>query len=494
MQKSINFFHNDNKILSAFDNIFFIKNDEGWERVENVKIHKGSSAPNDNFGDIGDYYIKYDEIGNYLVYSEKFDGEGWNNLNNNFIESGIDFPYSESSKMIPNMKLAEHSISTSWSNDINKIPDWCFSIYIKPNEITNFELIMSNADETYGIKMIVTMYLNNRKKYVRNVEFKQFGNPPANEMVYDDNSYGLLDEDEYFRAYISCKFKTTEMLKAKLKLLKINSGALSDIFKNNNDTNGLFINSAQLSRSKEPIEYVYCQGYPYFYLKFNSVYKKNEENLWELVSDSASVWYGDKNPDDVIGQAGDLYFHNPIIKVGEFVRFGTNTLFKCWKNGNNKYYTEKSNPSVGDDVYTYNNSPKIVGKVMEYHKPVSSQTYIVASIEVSPGNYETKTLYKSYKDDMRFIKDVNDAGVVFWNKDKNTYGYINGNGKICNLSFNGKSLYNFDLILQALTYSTNLFMESWDCHYTTHQKQMQFGFNTGGHGNFLDYNNLRFYY
>ena len=490
MQKSINFFHNDNKILSAFDNIFFVKSDDEWQKVENVNVFKGTSNPKNTKGEVGDYYIKYDEVGNYLPYSEKFDVEGWSNLNNNFIKSGIYFPYSESSKMIPTMVNSEHSISYSWSNEIIIEPnDWCFSIYVKPNEISNFELIMSNGDESFGIKMIVTMYLNSRKKYIRNVEFKEFGTPPEDELVYDDNSYGIIDEDEYFRAYISCRFNTSEAIRIKFKLLNLKNGELTDKFKNNNDTNGIFINSAQLSKSKMPVEYVLSNGYPYFYLKFNSVYKKNEDNIWEIVSDSTNVWYGDKNPDNVIGQDGDLYFHNPIIKVGEFVRFGTNTLFKCWKNNNKKYYTEYEKPSVGDNVYLYNETPKIVGKVIEYAKPINSSTYI----KVKVGN-STYTLYKESSEDTRFIKDVKDAGVVFWNKDKGTYGYIDGNGKICNLAFNGKTLYNFDLVLQAMTYSTNLFMESWDCHYTTHQKQMQFGFNTGGHGNFLDYNNLRFYY
>jgi len=493
MQKSINFFHNDNKILSAFDNVFFVKTIEGWERVENVNVFKGTEEPSLNLGkNVGDYYIKYEEVGNYLAYSEKFDGEGWSNVNNKFIKSDIYFPYSESSKMIPNMNLGEHSISTTWSNSLNKVTDWCFSIYIKPNEITNFELIMSDSSEEYGVKMIVTMYLNNRKKYVRNIEFKEFGNPPENELFYDDNSYGLLNEKDYFRAYISCAFRSTEILKVKLKLLKLVNGELTDNFKNNNDTNGLFINSAQLTKSKVPLEYILCTGYPYFYYKFNSVYKFfkdkiTDEKRWDLVSDSTTVWYGDKNPNEIIGQEGDLYFHNPIIKVGEFVRFGSNTLFKCWAFNNAKYYTEYDVPKIGDSVY--NNNFKKVGTVTEYGRFNTGQPYIkTTAVDL--------TLTKNPKNNERRIKDItiNDAGVVFWNKDAGTYGYINGEGKICNLSYNGKSLYNFKLFLQALTYSTNLFMETWDSHYTTHQKQMQMGFNTGGHGNFLDYNSVRYFY
>lgn len=487
MQNSINFLHNENKILTTFDNMFYVKNDNTWERVKNINVHKGTSAPSESLGENGDYYIDYEETGNSLIFSEDFTGEGWFNLNNNFIKSGLIFPNTDSSKMIPDLTEGEHSISYIWLNEVfTKINDWCFSLYVKPNEMGNFQLIMSDASESYGVKMTVSVVLNIRKKYVTTVSFEEFGNAPEGELVYDDNSYGLIDYGDYYRAYISCKFLSTSTLKFKFKLLKNVSGELVDIFKNNNDTNGLFINSAQLSKTKLPVEYVVSNGFPFFYLKFNSIYKK-ENNVWNKLSEWNSVWYGNEDPKSSLGIDGDLYFHNPIIKVGEFVRFGKNTLYKCWKYGDSKYYTVEEEPSVNDEVYAFeNNEIKKVGNVLTFSKDYISKTSITAII-----NGSVLTLTKSASNNERLIKT---PGVVFWNKDASTYGYIDNNGKIFNLSFNGKSLYNKDLIIQALTYSTNLFMQSWDSHYTVQPRQYQFGFNSGGHGNFLDYNRLRYYY
>ena len=487
MQNSINFLHNENKILTTFDNMFYVKNDNTWERVKNINVHKGTSAPSESLGENGDYYIDYEETGNSLIFSEDFTGEGWFNLNNNFIKSGLIFPNTDSSKMIPDLTEGEHSISYIWLNEVfTKINDWCFSLYVKPNEMGNFQLIMSDASESYGVKMTVSVVLNIRKKYVTTVSFEEFGNAPEGELVYDDNSYGLIDYGDYYRAYISCKFLSTSTLKFKFKLLKNVSGELVDIFKNNNDTNGLFINSAQLSKTKLPVEYVVSNGFPFFYLKFNSIYKK-ENYVWNKLSEWNSVWYGNEDPKSSLGIDGDLYFHNPIIKVGEFVRFGKNTLYKCWKYDDSKYYTVEEEPSVNDEVYVFeNNEIKKVGNVLTFSKDYISKTSITATI-----NGSVLTLTKSASNNERLIKT---PGVMFWNKDASTYGYIDNNGKIFNLSFNGKSLYNKDLIIQALTYSTNLFMQTWDSHYTVQPRQFQFGFNSGGHGNFLDYNRLRYYY
>jgi hypothetical protein len=100
MQNSINFLHNENKILTTFDNIFYVKNDNTWERVKNINVHKGTSAPSESLGENGDYYIDYEETGNSLIFSEDFTGEGWFNLNNNFIKSGLIFPNTDSSKRL----------------------------------------------------------------------------------------------------------------------------------------------------------------------------------------------------------------------------------------------------------------------------------------------------------------------------------------------------------------------------------------------------------
>ena len=55
-------------------------------------------------------------------------------------------------------------------------------------------------------------------------------------------------------------------------------------------------------------------------------------------------------------------------------------------------------------------------------------------------------------------------------------------------------MYNFDLINQAITYSVNLFNQTYTARQSQVPSQYQIGFNTGGHGNFWDYNRLRRFY
>ena len=66
--------------------------------------------------------------------------------------------------------------------------------------------------------------------------------------------------------------------------------------------------------------------------------------------------------------------------------------------------------------------------------------------------------------------------------------------KIYDLKFGNKSMYDFKQINNAITFSTNLFNQTYTARYTTNFPKMEFGYNSGGHGNFWDYNRLRRYY
>lgn len=483
MQNSINFYHDERKILTSFDNILFIKENNKWVEETDIDVYKGEEIPDDNIGKDNDLYFYYDRIGNLLINSENFYGAGWINLNNSFnMDEGI-FPYSNYYKMIPNQTFSEHSLSYKIVNQmVGDMPYWCFSIYIRPNEYNYFQLIMSDYAETTGIKATFSRFLNGRKKYEIAKEIEAFGETEG-EIIYDDECFDMIEEsDGFYRVYISAKFMTINNIQFKLKLLRNENGNIKEVFANNNDTAGLFINAAQLSKTKKPIEYIKSDENPFSYLKMKSIFKKINNN-WQELPEYITVYYGKDLPVSNLGQTGDIYFHNPIIKVGEFVRFGKNTLFKCWENGSNLYYTEYEEPSIGDDVYQYTDKPIKVGKITSYTK----------SLDNTPSKitFNSITATKNTNKDKRFITE---PGVFFWNKDKNTYGYISNDNEVHNLSYNGKSLYDFDLINQALAFSVNLFNQTWNTKYSTTMPQYQMGYNSGGHGNFWDYNSLRKYY
>lgn len=486
MQKSINFFHNDNKILSAFDNVFFVKTSEGWSSINNKKVFKGNSIPDNNLGDDGDYYINYNEIDNLLESSELFNKNGWEARNVSLINSTrFKVPYSYCQKMSPNKNNSEHYISYKWISTKTS-QNWCFSIYVLPQEFNNFQITLSNHNESYGIKAIFSRRLINRK-YHMEVRYETFGNIPTNDMTNINTNYEIVNinseniSEIFYRVFLSCKVNVTEDLKIKFSILDNN---FNEKFINNADGTGLFINAAQLTNTNLPTEYILSDGSPFSYQKISEIYLK--DTRWTKLSKYNTIYYSNDEPQRNLGNVGDLYFQNPIIELGKIVRFGKNTLYHCWKNNDKNYYTVNEKPLNNEDVYEYENDTKnIVGKVIS-----SGKDNVGSYINIEINNQNIKA-YRNNSYDNRFVKI---PGVIFWNREEETYSYINNNNQVCNLKYSDSSLYNFKLVIDAISFSTNLFMQTWDTKYTVQPRSFEYGFNTGGHGNFLDYNRLRFYY
>jgi hypothetical protein len=360
MQKSINFFHDEDKILTSYDNIFYVKKDNEWEEVENKSIFKGEGEPSNNEGDEGDYYIKYDKIYNLLNSSEIFNKYGWTannvsfmNINNTYNEY---IPYAKCKKICPNSNNTTHDISYNvLANDSGKY--WCFSIYVSPQEFNYFQISFSNYSETFAIKSKFSRVLMNRR-YVLSKELEITGDPVANDFENDDISYDIIDVgNNFYRIFLSCKFNITTDLKFKFSILKNDNGIIKDKYANTSANTGLFINAAQLTNTKEPMEYVVTSNYSFSYYNFDSLYKK--ENNWVKLPEYNMVHYGDDEPSNSLGMNGDIYFYNSIIKLGEVVRFGENHFYYGWKNSDSSdtkiYYTYKEYPAVGDKLYYYNN-------------------------------------------------------------------------------------------------------------------------------------------
>ena len=371
MKRAINFFHNENKILSSYDEIFFKKVEKTWLKIENQNVYKGTEDPtNDILPDSkdGDYYIQYGEYGNYLKFSEDFSSSGWTNKNNKLSKDYyIKFPQdSYSTKIIPSEEFGEHSISTSWNNEV-KDNFWCLSFYVLPDELKYFQLIISDANETFGVKGDFSITLNSMKRYVVDTNISKIGdseNIILGQIGYEKNYDGS------YRVYVSAKFNMTCPLYGKLKLLRNINGNIVDEFVNINNTAGLFINSAQLNKGQTPTKYMPSSKETFIYFVFKQLWSKSEDN-WEELSEFNSIWYGNDEPLKNLGEIGDLYFIEPFIKLGSCVRFGKNLLYKAWNTeelmGGTNYYTESSEPNIGDNIYYINNDNlEIAGTVIEY--------------------------------------------------------------------------------------------------------------------------------
>lgn len=490
MKKSVNFNHSDNSILSSFDDYFFIKTSNGWKEVNDIQVFKGTSDPREiTIEDVkhNDYYIQYEMIGNYLNYSEDFTTEDWDSENLIFSkDSFISFPYSNATKLIPTMNYSKHSLSHSWENTSKDY--WCFSIYIMPNEIRNFELLISDSEERYGLKAVFSIVLNNRKKYEYKPKYLgTFGNVPDDELVWnpsdccDSESMG----DGSYRIYLSAKFKTTPRLTAKLRLLKNVDGNITDTFSNDNDTAGLFINSAMLSKGRIPINYVMTNGDSFLYMNFSKLFKANNLKTWYELNPYNTVWYGKDIPSNILGNVDDIYFINPIIELGKFPRFGTNPIYYGWsRKVNNEreiYYTEKQAPSINDKIYDSSDEEKGIITSIDDNKSIT--------VKLNDNQSEITLNRDSFYDKRRF----EDESLVFWNNEKNTYSYISEGKQVRNLEYE-KSVYNPSLFVDAISFSTNLFNQTYSSSYASSFGQKQLGYNSGGHYSCWDYNKLRKYY
>lgn len=489
MKKSVNFIHSENKILTSFDNTFFKKDDNVWVEVKNKNVFKGYSNPLNNEGDDGDYYIQYESVGNYLAYSENFNSSSWVNISNTLAKDNLQkFPNdSYATKMIPTSINGEHYISSSWNNDISNPNYWCISLYVMPSELKYFQLTLSDALETYGLKGEFSITLNSNRKYIVEKKLTEFGTLPyPDALEYDDTCFDILPiSNGVYQIFVSAKFNYSSGVKSRFQLLKNINGEIVSVF-SNVGTEGLFINGAQLSKSKiPPYNYIPSNGEQNVFPKFVKLWKKSNDR-WSALEDYNNIWYGTDNPKDIIGENGDLYFIHPIITLGKNVRFGKNTLYKCWEENDIKYYTKESVPSIGDEVYIYyDDSLNVVGSVISYTVRTDAKSYIKANI-----NNVQKTLYRNDEYDFRLL---NEEGLVFWNKDAGTYSYIDNNNEIKNLIF--KTVYNPNLFIDAISFSTNLFNQTYSTRYAQNiYATKEFGFNSGGHGNFWDYNSLRRFY
>ena len=67
MHNSIDIFHNEEKILSSFDNLFYRKSIGKWEEVKDTNVFKGIKNP-ESFSNTDDVYLNSKNNDYYIQY------------------------------------------------------------------------------------------------------------------------------------------------------------------------------------------------------------------------------------------------------------------------------------------------------------------------------------------------------------------------------------------------------------------------------------------
>ena len=306
MENSINFIHPKALIQTSTDKKLFVKENGDWKEKDSELFKSEYHLPSEE-GKTGDYFAKYYRRYNYIKYSENFEEYPWN-INNLTLskEPLFRFPYNICQKIKGLQTYGEHSLSYDFYNDLNT--PYTFSIYAKLGDLSNIQLSLSDYNMTQGIK--AKFDLNNGSG-----SLSTYGNQDN----ITDINYSILLDDEILNVYrisITGLFKGAIALKAKINVL---DEEFNEFFSEDNNTYGLYINGAQISKSTALEPYLYSKGKYASALSFDKLYIKNSNN-W--IKTSSNLYYLTKEPSLDFGNDGDIAVLDSILRLYPFVKFG----------------------------------------------------------------------------------------------------------------------------------------------------------------------------
>lgn len=344
MVNSININHSNDEITPSSEGLLFIKENNKWKDISEKTLYKSElSDPDNKVGLNGDYYTKYKRIYNYIKFSSDFLGNGW--YSNEIIlspDNSVIFPTSTATKIIPSQTLSTHTLMGIMNNDYNP---YTFSLFVSPNEYDRIALSFTDSDEKYGIKVIF-----NVSSHTQTLEY--IGVNPNNPESYKqfeidtdelfNINHNLIQYEDYDRIWITCQFKMTKIIKYKINFL---NNSNQEIFKNENTTNGLFINGAQMVKSLEPGQYNPTNNKGSSYIELERLYTKID-GYWKELSDNTVIYFKN-SPINEIGNNGDIACQDAIIELAPIVRFGKGLTIDnkpfglvWWSQNENSYYVK----------------------------------------------------------------------------------------------------------------------------------------------------------
>ena len=417
MAKSININHSTNEIMASSEGTLFVKQNGIWNDISEKNLYKSEyKYPTSDIGNDGDYYVKYSRSYNYIKYSNDFTKSNYWYQNNIVVspDSDIAFANSYATKLIASRHNTEHSLTYAISNDLtSKQTPYTFSIFVLANEMNKIALSMVDGKENYGIRCIFNVMTHTK-------DFSYVGINPSDESSFtkfglksnelSDVNYGLESyESGYVRIWITGRFKTTGVIKFKINTLN-NSGEL--IYPNTSETDGLFINGAQLSKSTIPNDFVVSNNKGDYFLELEKFYRKDEG---EWVEYPNKVLYFKDLPNDLLGNSGDIACQDALIYLSPLVKFGTSINIKSPKPEGIIFWNQKI------DSY-YVKGKRGIYKLM--HRNAKPNNYGPSmAFTLSNKNYQTwcsnaATPHMQPRG-LDFRKGYNTGGNMnFWNRNK----------------------------------------------------------------------------
>ena len=228
------------------------------------------------------------------------------------------------------------------------------------------------------------------------------------------------------------------------------------IFSTINDSYGIFINAAQLTKSDNLSQYTFTNGMYSSVAILQTLYKKIDD---EWKSTSNVIYYFDEAPKNGMGSVGDIAVRDAILTVAPTFRVGNSknvkdsqklngTLFYDAKNDRIYVHTNRGNYYL---VYKYpKNKTHDVSMAISLSQKGNGFFLMIEGSKIDWAGHsrdgatnfrEIKDLEESVKLAYDFYRKYPDETLIIVTADHETGGVVLGNG-------------NYSLNLQALQYQT----------------------------------------
>lgn len=370
MQNSINIDHKKDLIFPSFDGSLWVKNTTKWESINQHLYKNEKKLPTNDIGINGDYYAKYIRLYNYIKYSENFNAPNWIKTNTKITkEPLVLFPYNQCSKMTSSTVNAEHRAEYIFYNDLTST--FTFSLYVKTVELTNIAVCLMDNKEIFGVNVLCDISKNNATVQKIDTDF--------GEIQIHNGGISKISDDIY-RVYVTAKFKTSLILKCIIKLLDKNN---NPIFSTINDSYGIFINAAQLTKSDNLSQYTFTNGMYSSVAILQTLYKKIDD---EWKSTSNVIYYFDEAPKNGMGSVGDIAVRDAILTIAPVIRVGNSKNVKDSQKLNGTLFYDAKN----DRIYVHTNR----GNYYLVYKYPKNKTHDVSmAISLSQKTYQTYDKY-----------------------------------------------------------------------------------------------------
>lgn len=371
MENSIIFVHPEDYITASNEGKLYKKVGDDWSLIDSTLYKSELNYPSSEIGNNDDYYVKYARKYNHLLYSENFSAKVWNNFG--FIlntEDSVKFPKTSSTKLIPNASANTHSLSYIFTNDEGKY--YTFSVYVKPNELKNIQISLEDSNNTYGVKLDANLS-------EKTTSYTMFGDT-STIVYYGSNieeivkTYTDRSTFNYFRIWLTVKFNDEFKCSANIRI--------NETPDNNSD--GLFINAAQLALNTIPEDYAATTDTYITSLYLEQLYQK-VDGEW-VNYDHNLYYYDDKDLGDD-GEEGDIATLMSIIKINPALIVGRGTCYNVWKRpvGTIRYSQLKQK-------YYVQTRPGFEYS-LEYEKPAPDYNRASMAMTLNQQSYQTFTRF-----------------------------------------------------------------------------------------------------